>query len=430
MKEILIPDMGVSGALPVVEIAVRPGQIIAPGETVLVIEADKATLDVPSDAGGRVLEVLVAPGDQVSAGQPMLRIEADGAGAESPAGVPAAPPLPAAAAAPAPAPAMVAATPQPVAPTPGPGLSASAAAGSAESVVYASPSVRRLAFRLGADLALVTGSGRNGRITPEDVEAWVKSRLQAPPTAAVAGSSLPGLAPWPKLNPEDFGPVERLPLSRIGRLSGPALQRNSALIPHVTNFDEADLSDLEALRKAVNQAEGRRDSILPYIAKACAAALKLHPKFNAVLDGSELILRRYIHIGIAADTPEGLVVPVLRDVDRKSVREISDEMAALAAEARAGRLKPADMQGAGFTISSLGGIGGTGFTPIINAPEVAILGLSRAQIRPVWDGTGFVPRLMQPMAMSWDHRASDGVAAAKFLRTLADYLGDFRRILL
>ncbi|RRH78294.1 branched-chain alpha-keto acid dehydrogenase subunit E2 [Falsigemmobacter faecalis] len=411
MQEILIPDMGVPGALPVVEVTVKPGQIIAAGETVLVIEADKATLDVPSDSGGRVLEVLVAVGDQISAGQPMLRLAAE-------AGV--VPPAPAPVAAPAPQPVQAQATAQVLTP-------ASKPPADPEAALYASPSVRRMAFRLGADLAQVTGSGRNGRITPEDVEGFVKTRLSQPP--APGGADL-GLAPWPKLNPEAFGPVERLPLSRIGRLSGPALQRNSVLIPHVTNFDEADLTNLDALRKAVNAAEGRKDSILPYIAKACAAALKAHPKFNAVLDGGELILRRYINIGIAADTPEGLVVPVLRDPDRKSVREISDEMAELAADARAGRLKPAAMQGAGFTISSLGGIGGTGFTPIINAPEVAILGLARAKISPVWDGAGFVPRLMQPMALSWDHRASDGVAAAKFLRSLSDYLGDFRRILL
>lgn len=404
MKEILVPDMGVSTAVPVVEITVRPGQTIAAGDTVLVIEADKATLDVPSEIGGTVVEILVAVGDEVQAGQPMLRLET--AGAEVTAAAPVVVP-PA-------APQARVEEPQIAKPS--------------EAALYASPSVRRLAFRLGAPLAEIAGTGRNGRITPDDVEAWVKARLSTPPEPTTGGDL--GLMPWPKINPEAFGPVERLPLSRIGKLSGPALQRNAALIPHVTNFDEADLTELDFLRKSINAQESRKDSILPYIARACAAALKAHPKFNAVLDGGDLILRRYINIGIAANTPDGLVVPVLRDVDRKSVRDISDEMAALAADARAGRLKPADMQGGGFTISSLGGIGGTGFTPIINAPEVAILGLSRAKIGPIWDGANFVPRLMQPLALSWDHRASDGVAAAKFLGTLASYLGDFRRILL
>lgn len=425
MKEILIPDMGMGGAVPVVEIPVQPGQHITAGQTVLVIEADKATLDVPCEIEGTVLEILVALGDQVSAGQPMLRLEVAGAAEAAPVPAPAPEAAPPAAPAPAAAPAVA---PAPAAPAPAPAMAEPVR--DPEAAVYASPSVRRMAFRLGADLSRIAGSGRNGRITPEDVEAWVKARLAAPAPAAPAAQTGLGLMPWPKLNPEAYGPVERLPLSRIGRLSGPALQRNAVLIPHVTNFDEADLTELDALRKSVNAAEGRKDSILPYIAKACAAALKLHPKFNAVLDGEDLILRRYVHIGIAADTPEGLVVPVLRDVDKKSVRELSDEMASLAADARAGRLKPADMQGAGFTISSLGAIGGTGFTPIINAPEVAILGLARAQIKPVWDGAGFAPRLIQPMALSWDHRACDGVAAARYLRTIADFTGDFRRILL
>ena len=290
---------------------------------------------------------------------------------------------------------------------------------------HASPAIRKFARELGVDLARVSGTGPRGRITREDVNGFVKAALQAP-AAPQTGIGF-GLPDWPRVDYAKFGPIERKPLSRIVRISGPALARNAIAIPHVTNFDEADVTDLEAFRKQVN-AEGPKLSILPFAVKAAVAALKAYPAFNSSLDGGDLVLKHYWHIGVAADTPEGLVVPVIRDADRKSLREIAAEMAELAADARAGRLKPSDMQGASFTISSLGGVGGTGFTPIINAPEVAILGMTRAAIRPVWDGAAFQPRLVQPLSLSWDHRAVDGVAAARFLGVVRDILVDFRRI--
>ena len=413
LHELRVPDIGDFKDVPVVEIPVKPGDLIAEGDTVLVLESDKATLDVPADRGGRVVALALKMADRVARGTLVLTLEAE---AE------ASPPT-----------AAVTDGPVPVAPEAAAPVAPSAPAepleqpsGIAADLPHASPSVRRMARALGVDLARVTGTGPKGRITSDDVNGFVRAALAAP-AAAPAGEGL-GLLPWPKVDYAAFGPVERQLLTRIARISGPSLQRNAVLIPHVTNFDEADITDLEAFRKAANAEGGAKLSILPFAVKAAVAALKRFPAFNASLDGDTLVLKRYYNIGVAADTPDGLVVPVVRAADQKSLREIAAEMADLAADARAGRLKAPDMQGATFTISSLGGIGGTNFTPIINAPEVAIMGMVRAQTRPLWDGAAFQPRLVQPLSLSWDHRVVDGVAAAKFLLAVKEILGDFRRI--
>lgn len=419
ITSITVPDLGDFRDVPVVEILARVGDTIAAGDTLVVVESDKATLDVPAETGGRIVALHVGVGDKVSTGSLLAEVaaEAGAASAVAPVAPGSGPVAPVAAASPAVVPAPAAS----VVPAP-----TAAASDPSALPPHASPAIRKLARELGVDLARVTGTGPKGRITREDVSDFVKAALQAPP-AASSGLGL-NLPDWPRIDFAKFGPVERKPLSRIVRISGPALARNAITIPHVTNFDEADVTDLEEFRKQANAEGEAKLSILPFVVKAAVAALKAHPQFNSSLDGEELVLKRYWNIGVAADTPEGLVVPVVKEADRKSLREIAAEMADLAAEARAGRLKATDMQGATFTISSLGGIGGTNFTPIINAPEVAILGMTRASIRPVWDGQGFRPRLVQPLSLSWDHRAVDGVAAARFLGFLKDILSDFRRI--
>jgi len=414
LHELRVPDIGDFKDVPVVEIPVKPGDLIAEGDTVLVLESDKATLDVPADRGGRVVALALKMADRVAKGTLVLTLEAEAEAAP--------PPPPAATAGPVPVAPEAAA---PVAPS-APAEPLEQPSGIAADLPHASPSVRRMARALGVDLARVTGTGPKGRITSDDVNGFVRAALAAP-AAAPAGEGL-GLLPWPKVDYAAFGPVERQLLTRIARISGPSLQRNAVLIPHVTNFDEADITDLEAFRKAANAEGGAKLSIPPFAVKAAVAALKRFPAFNASLDGDALVLKRYYNIGVAADTPDGLVVPVVRAADQKSLREIAAEMADLAADARAGRLKAPDMQGATFTISSLGGIGGINFTPIINAPEVAIMGMVRAQTRPLWDGAAFQPRLVQPLSLSWDHRVVDGVAAAKFLLAVKEILGDFRRI--
>lgn len=417
LVKIAVPDLGDFRDVPVVELPVAVGDTIAAGDTLVVVESDKATLDVPAEIGGRITALHVGMGDKVSEGTLLAEIEA----AQGTQAAPAAPaPGPAPAAAPAPeAVPQVAATPSPAAPAPAP----SAPDGSPP---HASPSIRKLARELGVDLARIAGTGPKGRITREDVQGFVKAALQAPSAGGGIGLGLPD---WPRIDFAKFGEIERKPLSRIVRISGPALARNAIMIPHVTNFDEADVTDLEAFRKEANRQDGApKLSILPFVVKAAVAALKAYPAFNSSLDGDEMVLKKYWNIGVAADTPDGLVVPVVKNADRKGLREIAAEMADLAADARAGRLKPSDMQGATFTISSLGGIGGTNFTPIINAPEVAILGMTRSAIKPVWDGGNFQPRLIQPLSLSWDHRAVDGVAAARFLGFVKDVLSDFRRI--
>ncbi|MFB9224141.1 2-oxo acid dehydrogenase subunit E2 [Paracoccus cavernae] len=440
LTKIAVPDLGEFKNVPIVDIPVAVGDEIAIGDTLIVVESDKATLDVPSDFAGVVTSILVALGDKVSQGSILAEIRME-AGAAAPA-QPAAPEVEAAEVAP---PASTA--PAPVAPVPAALPVAAPATVTAQAPVqpvaggspfppHASPSVRKYARELGVDLAGIGGTGPKGRISREDVQGAVKAAIAAAKAAPAASGGGLGfdLPPWPQVDFAKFGEIERVSLSRITRISGPALARNAIMIPHVTNFDEADVTDLEAFRKTLNAEAANggagKLSLLPFVVKAAVAALKTYPAFNASLDGGEMVLKHYWNIGVAADTPDGLVVPVIKGADRKGIREIASEMADLAADARAGRLHPTDMQGASFTISSLGGIGGTNFTPIINAPEVAILGMTRAAIKPVWDGQGFAPRLIQPLSLSWDHRAVDGVAAAKFLGVVGKMLGDFRRITL
>ncbi len=439
--EIRVPDIGDFSDVPVIEIPVAPGDEIADGDTIIVLESDKATLDVPSDHAGRIAELSVNIGDKVSKGALIARIEATAATTND-------------AAANSGTNGHVEPAPQTqTVSLPAPTVQSPASPATPRDVInpqrvlrvepdapaYASPSVRAYARQLGVAIAQVSGSGAKGRITRSDVEAYVKHKLTAvdvparPSASDQPGALSPlvaGLPDWPRVDHEKYGPTERVALSRIVRKSGPALARNALVIPHVTNFDKADITDLEAFRKSLN-AEAREDdakvTILAFVVKAIVLALKAYPKFNASLDGDELVLKQYWNIGIAADTPDGLVVPVVKQADAKGIREIANEMADLAATARAGKLKPADMQGATFTISSLGGIGGTNFTPIINAPEVAILGMTRAEFQPVWTGEDFSARLIQPLSLSWDHRVVDGVAAARFLVHVAQTLGDFRR---
>jgi pyruvate dehydrogenase E2 component (dihydrolipoamide acetyltransferase) len=423
-------------------------------------------MDVPAPFGGVVEELKVKTGDTVSEGSLLLTLAVDGdqagggnGAAASHAGVtePAAEagsPDAVDTAIQAEEGAETEAEAEPSVRPPGPredggGNGASAApAAPAESAqpaapaepagaVYAGPGTRRLARELGVDLSQVTGSGRKGRILKEDVEAFAKGGGEAPaaaPAGAPAGDGAGlGLLPWPQVDFEKFGPIERVPLSRIKKISGPNLHRNWVMIPHVTHYDEADITDLEAFRKQTNEAYAKQDvkvTMVALMVKAVVATLKEHPQFNASLDGDELVLKRYHHIGFAADTPNGLVVPVIRDADQKGIIDIARDLAALSAKAREGKLGPADMQGGTFSISSLGGIGGTAFTPLINAPEVAILGVARSDTKPVWDGSQFVPRLIVPLCLSYDHRVIDGAEGARFCATLAQVLTDLRRALL
>lgn len=428
IETIAIPDIGDFKDVPVIEILVKPGDEVAADDTLIVLESDKATLDVPSPQAGRVKEVKVAAGDKVSEGTAFIVLELADGGAEPAPAAAEAPPAPAPAPAPVPQPTAVQAQP---AAAPAPVTAAPAADGLPP---HASPSVRRFARELGVDLTRVSGTGTKGRISKEDVQAFVKGALAGGGAGAPAasGGGL-NLLPWPQIDFSKFGPVERAPLSKIRRISGANLARNATIIPHVTNFDEADITELEEFRKLLNKENektGPKLTILPFVIKAAVAALKQYPAFNSSLDGDEIILKRYYHIGFAADTPDGLVVPVIKDADKKGIVEIAEEAVRLAGEAREGKLKLGDMQGATFTISSLGGVGGTNFTPIINAPEVAIMGMTRAQIKPEWDGKAFQPRLIQPVSLSWDHRVVDGVAAARFLVAMCRTLSDFRRIAL
>jgi pyruvate dehydrogenase E2 component (dihydrolipoamide acetyltransferase) len=383
-------------------------------------------MEVPSPEAGVVAAVAVAVGDKVSEGTPILTLAPNGAPAAS------APPAasraperaepPASAAAPAPSPAAAPA----LAPA------AEPAAPLEASGVHAGPAVRRFARELGVALSRVEGSGPHGRVTREDVQAFVKDALRDGLTPAQATAAAPfALPPWPKIDFAQFGPIEIQPLSRIKRISGPVLHRNWLSIPHVTNHEDADVTDLEAFRQRLNaERPDAKLTLLAFLMKAVVVALQRHPELNASLDGDNLVLKRYYHLGFAADTPQGLLVPVVRDVDRKGALELARETRELAAKAREGKLSLAEMQGAGFTISSLGGIGGTGFTPIINAPEVAILGVSRATQRAVWNGSAFEPRLILPLSLSYDHRVIDGALAARFNATLAGLLADLRRSLL
>ena len=456
LVDIKVPDIGDFTDVEVIEVMVKPGDPVRVDDSLITIESDKASMEVPSTEAGIVKEIRVKLGDKVSEGSPIVVIEtAAAAGKPAAAAAPAAA-KPAQAAAPAaakPAPAPAAQPARPLAAAaeaPTGFQSAPAASGKPEAIKpaarestgeagpesehkpHASPSVRKFARELGVDLHGVQGTGLNGRIFRSDVQKFVKSALGSPPRAAGAGAAL-DLPPWPKIDFAKFGEIETRPLSRIRRISKANLARNWVMIPHVTQFDEADVTDLEALRHELGQAHARdgvRITLLAFVLKALVRLLSEFPEFNSSLDGDNLIMRKYFHFGFAADTPEGLVVPVIRDVDKKGVLQIARETAALAQAAREGKLKMTDIQGGCFTVSSLGGIGGTAFTPIINAPEVAILGLSRLATKPVWRDGAFVPRLMLPLSLAYDHRVIDGALAARFVAYLGGVLSDMRRALL
>lgn len=435
MIELRVPDIGDYKDVPVIEILVAVGDTIAADAALVTLESDKATMDVPSTAAGRIVEILVKTGDRVAQGSVIACLEVADAAIEAATknvtvnredeqGMEMAA-MPAAASAPPPAQALRSITPPPSATLAPSGL-ANGPCG---------PSVRRLARQLGVNLAQVVGSGAKGRIQQEDVIAHVKRTMQAAPAelrVAATGGGL-DLLPWPKIDFENFGPIERRPKSRIQKFSAANLHRNWVMMPHVTNFDEADITNLEAFRQRINGERGRdsaKVTMLAFLIKAAVHTLQTYQAFNCSLEGDDIVEKHYWHIGFAADTPHGLVVPVIRDADKKSVLQIAAESSELARLAREGKLKPDQMLGGCFTVSSLGGIGGTGFTPIINAPEVAILGVTRATMKPVWDGKAFVPRLILPLCLSWDHRAVDGAAAARFLVHLAKLLADFRRVIL
>ena len=424
--ELRVPDIGDYKDVPVIELLVAVGDTIAADTALVTLESDKATMDVPSAAAGRITEILVKTGDRVGEGSLIARLEVAGAAAET---EPQTPAVDRESEAKAETPASPSAAPANVS------APAASLAPSGPANGPCGPSVRRLARQLGVNLAQVVGSGAKGRIRQDDVIAHVKRTMQAASTEtrpAAAGGGL-DLLPWPKIDFEKFGPVERRPKSRIQKISAANLHRNWVMMPHVTNFDEADITDLEAFRQKINGELGQdaaKVTMLAFLIKAAVHTLQTWPTFNCSLEGDEIVEKRYWHIGFAADTPNGLVVPVIRDADRKSVLQIAAESSELARLAREGKLKPEQMQGGCFTVSSLGGIGGTGFTPIINAPEVAILGVTRSTMKPVWDGQQFVPRLTLPLCLSWDHRAVDGAAAARFLVHLSKLLADFRRIML
>jgi len=441
MVEVKVPDIGDFKEVEVIELMVKVGDTIKVDQSLITVESDKASMEIPSSHAGVVKELKVKLGDKVAEGTLLLVVDADGAAAapapaaeskEAPAPAPAPSPAPAAESKPAPAPAPSAPAPVAAAPTP-------AVPGPA-GLPHASPSVRKFARELGVDLTRVAGKGTKGRITQEDVQNFVKGVMSGSVSTGAAskgGGSGAGLdlLPWPSLDFSKFGETELLALSRIKKISGPNLHRNWVMIPHVTQFDECDVTDLEQFRKDTNTANaksGMKLTMLAFVIKASVAALKKFPAFNASLDaeGANLILKKYYHIGFAADTPNGLVVPVIKDADKKGIAQIAQEMTDLSAQAREGKLKPADMQGATFTISSLGGIGGTAFTPIINAPEVAILGLSKSDFKPVWDGKQFQPRLMLPLSLSYDHRVVDGAMGARFTVYLGEVLSDMRKVLL
>jgi pyruvate dehydrogenase E2 component (dihydrolipoamide acetyltransferase) len=441
--QVEVPDIGDFDGVPIIEILVSPGDDVAVDDPLLTLESDKATMDVPSPFAGVVGELQVKVGDRVSQGSPLLTIEtsADGqeAAGSSKAAAVASDGAPVEAAAPD---AVRSALQAEAAPTEAGGTPARPAVGAPAAEeptpagapeppddggpIYASPSVRRLARERGIDLRTVSGTGRKGRITREDVERGV---LAAPSAAPASGVGL-DLAPWPSVDFEKFGPVERVERSRIQKISAPNLARNWAMIPHVTHSDEADITELEAWRKQLNAEQDVKVTMVSFLVVASVATLKAFPTFNSSLAGDELVLKRYYNIGFAADTPGGLVVPVIKDADRKGLLEIAGELTSLSGKAREAKLMPGDMQGATFTISSLGGIGGTSFTPIINAPEVAILGATRSAMKPVWNGSEFAPRLMLPLSLSYDHRVIDGAAAARFMVHLATVLSDLRRALL
>lgn len=429
--EVTVPDIGDANDVDIIEVLVNEGDTVAEEDGLITLETDKATMDVPAPQSGKVVSLKVKVGDKVSEGSLVLTLEVAGQAASVPEAATAAPSAKAETA-------PVTSTAPKAPPVP---HHPSAAKISKTGRVYASPSVRRLAREFGVDLAAVTGSGRKERILKEDVQSYVKYELSRPKMTPASnmseGSGGLQVLPPPKVDFAKFGEVEEVPLTRIQKLSGPNLHRNWVTIPHVTQFEEADITDLEAFRKEQNQiAEKRKLGVkitpLVFMMKAVADALKAYPTFNSSLSasGESLVMKKYFHIGIAVDTPGGLVVPVVKDVDKKGVMDISRELTEISIKARDGKLKASDMQGSCFTISSLGGIGGTAFTPIVNAPDVAILGVSKSEIKPKWNGKDFAPRLMLPLSLSYDHRVIDGALAARFAVHLADCLGDIRRILL
>ncbi len=451
--EVKVPDIGDFKDVPVIEVLVKPGDAVKKDDSLVTLESDKATMEVPAPSAGTVKELRVKVGDKVSEGSAIIVLE--GAAAAQPApkaqGIAPVPPAPAK---PAPASsqpgaaqgasaktAMPSPAAAPAAPAPSSAAAAPAAAPRAEGThegvpPHASPGVRRFARELGVDVARVAGSGPKARILKEDIQNFVKQSLAGGTTPAVAhggGLAELGLPPWPKVDFAKFGPVERQARSRIQKISGPALARNWVMIPHVTQFDEADVTDLESFRARVNEENaksGVKVTPLAFFIKAVVAALKKYPTVNSSLDGDDLVIKSYWHIGFAADTPNGLVVPVVRDADQKGVIQIAKETSELAGKAREGKLSPTEMQGGTFSISSLGGIGGTAFTPIINAPEVAILGVSRVQMKPVWNGHEFAPRQIVPLSLSYDHRVVDGALGARFVTYLGQVLADMRRVVL
>ena len=448
--DLIVPDIGDVDEVAVIEVLVKVGDTVKQEQSLITVESDKASMEIPSSHGGVIKELLVKLGDKVAKGSKIAVIEAAG-GAAAPAPAPAAAAPAQAAAAPAPAAASAPVSAPAAAPAdrqlPTAALPPHEPTKPSGKLPHASPSIRKIARELGVPLDEVKGSGAKGRITESDVQGFVKAVMAgttqtgaqkaASPTGAAggaaAGGAFPGLLPWPKVDFAKFGPVERKDMSRIKKISGANLHRNWVTIPHVTNHDDADITELEAFRVQLNkenEKSGIKVTMLAFMIKATVAALKKFPEFNASLDGDTLVLKNYFHIGFAADTPNGLVVPVIRDCDKKGIFQISQEMSELAKKARDGKLGPADMTGGCFSISSLGGIGGTYFTPIINAPEVAIMGVCKSSTQPVWDGKQFQPRLILPLSLSWDHRVIDGASAARFNVYFASLLADFRRIVL
>ena len=441
LVEVKVPDIGDFDEVTVIELMVKVGDTIKGEQSLITVESDKASMEIPSSTAGVVKELRVKLGDKVKQGSVVLVLEASGA-VSTPAEAPAV-------AAPATAPAiqsvpvaapsnvatvLVTSSTVAAAPAHNPG-------GPTLGLPHASPSVRKFARELGVPLEEVKGNGPKGRISQDDVQAFTKAvmagamqtKAQADKAPAGGDGAALGLIPWPKVDFAKFGPIERKEMGRIKKISGANLLRNAIMIPAVTNHDDADITDLEAFRVSTNkenEKSGVKVTMLAFLIKACVAGLKKYPEFNSSLDGDAIVYKNYWHIGFAADTPNGLMVPVIRDADKKGILQISQEMGELAKKARDGKLGPAEMTGASFTISSLGGIGGKYFTPIINAPEVAILGVCKSTQEPVWDGKQFVPRLMLPLSLTWDHRVIDGAAAARFNAYLGQILGDFRRVLL
>ncbi len=435
--EVTVPDIGDYKNIPVIEVFVKAGDTVKLEESLMTLESDKATMDVPSPASGVVKEVVIKPGDKVSKGTLVLKLEPVDSDAK------AAPAAPVTVAAPvtqsAPAPAVPVAAP--AARPPAPAQTSVPIDDTQQRMAHASPSVRQFARELGVDLSRVKGSGPKNRLLREDVQAYVKAALAQPHGGTgTAGTGAMGtlgfnLPPMPQIDFAKFGGIETKPLSRIRKLSGGFLHRNWVSIPHVTQHDEADITDLEVFRKSQSEEakkKGVKITMLGFLLKASVVALKRFPEFNSSLsaDGESLVLKQYFHIGVAVDTPNGLVVPVLRDVDKKGLYELAQELGAVSERMRSGKIAPADVQGGCFSISSLGGLGGTMFTPIINAPEVAILGVGKASMKPVWDGTAFQPRLMLPLSLSYDHRVIDGAQGARFVSFLSQTLSDIRRLVL